>query len=175
MRCFSRIVLAATLALAAGVGAQTPSDARVKAKLAFNMARFTEWPAGAFSSATEPLSMCLLHRSEALAAAFGELQGQMLAGHPIRLQLNPTKDLGSCHLLFVQDVAERASAGLLAKLGTPPVLTIGDGDGFATRGGMIELVNVNDTMRFDVNLSTLRTAQLLLSSQVLKLARQVRE
>ena len=45
----------------------------------------------------------------------------------------------------------------------------------ASHGGMVELVNVNDALRFDVNLKALRGAHLGLSSQVLKLARQVRE
>jgi hypothetical protein len=40
---------------------------------------------------------------------------------------------------------------------------------------MIEVVNVNDALRFDVNLAALRAAGLALNSQALKLARQVFE
>jgi hypothetical protein len=36
-------------------------------------------------------------------------------------------------------------------------------------------VAVNDAIRFDVNLAALRAARLTLSSQVLRLARRVRE
>ena len=56
-----------------------------------------------------------------------------------------------------------------------PVLTLGTVDGFIARGGMVEIVNGDDSLRFDVNLKTLRAAQLGVSSQVLRLARQVRE
>ena len=56
-----------------------------------------------------------------------------------------------------------------------PLLTISDTEGFAARGGMVELVDDNDSIRLDVNLRALRASQLGLSSQVLKLARQVRE
>jgi hypothetical protein len=55
------------------------------------------------------------------------------------------------------------------------VLTLGAVDGFLSQGGMVELVNVNDALRFDVSLKAVRSAQLALSSQVLKLARQVRD
>ena len=40
---------------------------------------------------------------------------------------------------------------------------------------MVELVDDNDSIRLDVNLRALRASLLDLSSQVLKLARQVRE
>jgi hypothetical protein len=40
---------------------------------------------------------------------------------------------------------------------------------------MVELVAVDDAIRFDIHMGALRRARLSLSSQVLKLARQVRE
>ena len=40
---------------------------------------------------------------------------------------------------------------------------------------MVEFVPVNDSIRFDINMAAVRQAQLTISSQVLKLARQVRE
>lgn len=167
--------LAATLWLVAAARAQSPTEARLKARLALTLARFTQWPATAFAAPGDPLTICLLHRDEALEEAFAELSGQTVAGHPVKVANNPDKTLAQCHVLFVHDPVERAAAGPLAALANVPVLTIGDGEGFSARGGMVELVNVNDALRLDVNLKALRTARLGLSSQVLKLARQVRE
>lgn len=161
-----------------GAQAQTPGDARVKARLALALARFTQWPGTSFSGPSDPLVMCVLSRSDSLLDAFAELSSQTVASRPIKLQLAPDKSFTGCHLVFVHESVERSGAAVassLAALAAMPVLTISDADGFSSRGGMVELVNINDAMRLDVNLKSLRAAQLQLSSQVLKLARQVRE
>lgn len=155
--------------------AQTPGDARVKARLALSLARFTQWSAATFATPSEALTICVMHRSEPLAEAFAELGGQAAAGRLVKVVLNPDKLPGSCHVLFVHESTARAGAAALTTMAESPILTISDAEGFAARGGMVELVNVNDAIKLDVNLKALRSAQLGLSSQVLKLARQVRE
>lgn len=180
MRCSRRSFVSACVLLPAMLAltparAQSPSDARVKARLALTLSRFTQWPASAFATPSEPLAICVLHRSEPLFEAFGELTGQMAGGRAVRVSSNPDKIAGACHVLFIHESADRASNAVLLAAAAQPLLTIGDSEGFAARGGMVELVNVNDTLRLDVNLKALRAAQLALSSQVLKLARQVRE
>jgi hypothetical protein len=179
MRLTRRSWLAGALcAWGLDVRAQSPSEARVKARLALALVRFTQWPNAAFAGPAEPLVMCVASRSAVVAEAFTELAGQTAAGRPIRIVQTTDKSHGGCHVLFLHDSVElnaAMSSSILASLGALPVLTIGDAEGFSARGGMVELVNVNDTTRLDVNLKTLRAAQLSLSSQVLKLARQVRE
>lgn len=169
-----RALIAAALLPGLDAHAQTLNEARVKARLTLTLARFTQWPAAAFATSTDPLLLCVAHRSEALVTAFEELGAQTVAGRPVKI-VTSTPAPGACHALFVHESAEGGSAAALTALATQPVLTIGDGDGFAARGGMVELVNVNDATRLDVNLKALRAARLELSSQVLKLARQVRE
>jgi hypothetical protein len=155
--------------------AQAPGDARVKARLALTLARFTQWSPAAFAAPSDALTICVMHRSEPLAEAFAELGGQAAAGRPVKVALNPEKLPGGCHVLFIHESSARASAAALATIADAPILTVSDAEGFAARGGMVELVNVNDAIKLDVNLKALRAAQLGLSSQVLKLARQVRE
>jgi hypothetical protein len=159
----------------AGIQAQQPNEARVKAKLTFTLARFTQWPAGAFANATDPLVICLAQRNSTTLEAMTELVGQTVAGHLVKVIALADGTLQGCHVLFMHESASSTEAQALAAASSLPVLTIGDGEGFSARGGMVELVNVNDAMRLDVNLKALRAAQISLSSQVLKLARQVRE
>jgi len=170
-----RLFLASSLLLVAAARAQSPVEARLKARLAFTLARFTQWPASAFAGPADALTICVLHRDAALGEAFAELAGQTVAGRPIKVVGNPDKALSACHVLFVHETVDRSAAGALDALAATPVLTIGDAEGFSAGGGMVELVNVNDALRMDVNLKALRTARLGLSSQVLKLARHVRE
>ncbi|WP_088280787.1 YfiR family protein [Ideonella sp. A 288] len=149
--------------------AQPSQELMVKARLALNLARFAQRPAAA---ASEPLRLCLAHRDAAFEQAFGELEGKLVNGRRIVLQKAPP--VQGCDVLYVHASADRGAELVRACQGGA-TLTIGDGEGFLAHGGMVELVVVNDALRFDVNLGPVRQAQLGLSSQVLKLARQVKE
>lgn len=172
--------LALILLLAWGPGhdavrAQPASgDAAAKAKFTITLARFVHWPAGPASGDAGTLRLCALHNSAAVAEAFALLDGQRVAGRTVAVALNP-KDLGACVLVYVDSSAAHGSALAIAAAGGASSLTLGAVDGFLSQGGMIELTIVNDALRFDVNLRALRSAHVELSSQVLKLARQVRE
>lgn len=157
-----------------GVGAQALSDdATAKARFTITIARFVQRSVSAPTGDTAPLKICVLHNSPALGAAFAMLEGQRVATHPVNVLPNP-RDYGGCGLLFIDNSAAHGSAAALSYAAGLPLLTLGTVDGFLSQGGMIELVNVNDTLRFDVNLKALRSSRLDLSSQVLELARHVR-
>jgi YfiR/HmsC-like len=153
---------------------QGGAEAHVKARIAFNLARFTQWPAQAFADATSPQHWCASLRDAALARALEALGTETAGGRGIQAQINAGGSVRGCHVLYIEAAAERSAVALLAEAANTPVLTIGDGDGFSQRG-IVGLVNVNDSIRFDVNLTRMRAAQLNISSQVLKLARRVHE
>jgi YfiR/HmsC-like len=172
------MVLCGALLVASGSGgalAQSSSgEADAKAKFTITLARFVQWPPGVFAADSSPLRLCVLHNSAAVAAAFARHDGEAVAGHPVSVVPNPGPRL-ACELLFIDASAARAGAAALVHAAGTPVLTLGSVDGFLSQGGMVELVNVNDALRFDVSLKAVRSAQLGLSSQVLRLARQVRD
>ena len=164
------LVLGAVLFGAPATRAQS-SDAAAKARFAVTLARFVQWPAG---SEQTPLRLCVLQNSAALARAFQAHEGAPVGTRRVAVVLEPA-GIGACDLLFIDDSGARAAAPLLAESAQRPVLTLGAVDGFIARGGMVELVNVDDTLRFDVDLHALRQAGLGLSSHALKLARRVRD
>lgn len=55
------------------------------------------------------------------------------------------------------------------------VLTVGEFEGFAKRGGMINFIIVDNRIAFEINIDAARRAGLSISSQLLKLAEIVRE
>lgn len=146
-------------------------DAAAKARFAVTLARFVQWPAGTEQA---PLRLCVLQNSAALAGAFQAHDGARVGGRRVAVVLRPA-GASACDLLFVDDSGARAAAPLLAEADHRPLLTLGAVDGFLAMGGMVELVNVDDALRFDVDLHTIRRAGLDLSSQALKLARRVRD
>lgn len=157
------------------VHAQAPStEAEAKVRFVITLARFVQWPAGA-AAEKAPMRLCVIHRSPALAAAFASRQGTAVTGRPLALVTGNAVRPGVCDLLFVDASAGNAGSESIADFADQPVLTLGTTDGFISRGGMVELVNVDDALRFDVGLKPLRAARLGLSSQALKLARRVQE
>ena len=83
---------------------------------------------------------------------------------------NPTA-AQACQVLFIADAdnLDRELAGLA----NAPVLTVGDEEGMAARGVMIELIREGPRIAFKINLNAARPAGLTISSQLLKLAREV--
>ena len=169
------LIAAATSLLAAGAArGQAATEARVKARMAFNLARFTQWPAQAFAEPAVPHLWCVGVRDGALAGALAALAGETIGGRPIKLAPLSAGSLTACHVLVLDAETDRRSSALLAEAANLPVLTIGDGEAFSQRG-IVGLVNINDAIRFDINLARMRTARLSISSQVLDLARRVHE
>ena len=165
------IALAACLLMALARAQAPANEAEAKARFTVTLARFVQWPA----AEPGPLRLCVLHNSPAVAAAFDGQQGVLVAGRPLNVSTGALARGAACDLLFVDSSALRATAEVFLQPIERPMLTLGAVDGFLSLGGLVELVNVNDALRFDVNLRALRVARLGLSGQVLKLARQVRE
>jgi len=63
---------------------------------------------------------------------------------------------------------------ILTSLGTASVLTVSDLPEFVRRGGMVQFVLEGNRVRFEVNLATAEHAGLTLSSELLKVATNVR-
>lgn len=158
--------------LATAAAAQPRLDIDVKARMTIGLVRFVQWPEGV---AAEPsLHLCVWQRAAGVVDAFRTHEVRPLNGRRLVIEDRPAGTFGGCRVVFVHASAAVPTA-TLADAARAGVLTVGDPDGFAVAGGMVELVAVNDAIRFDVNLSALKAAGLLLSSQALRLARTVTE
>ena len=168
--------LAALLAFLLGsllpgaAGAGEFDEYAVKAAYLYNFAKYVEWPPGTFASADAPLLICIVGDNpfgDALAA----LSGKMIENHPVEIsRLSVTTDLNPCHIVFVSRAEQGRLKALLTRLARQPILTVSDISDFAQTGGMIGLVEADQRIRFDINLTATRQAHLKLSSQLLKLA-----
>ena len=69
----------------------------------------------------------------------------------------------------------RRSADGLDAIRTLPVLTVSDGKGFASAGGIIELYVEDGRMRFAINVDAAERTRLRISSRLLGLAKVVRD
>jgi len=151
------------------------TDAQVKAGFVYNFAKFTEWPAAAFASPQAPIRLCLSGVDETQAKAFAGIEGKPVQGREVRIKRNPTAtEIAECNILFVGDEEPRRAQQTLQAVRNASVLTVGDNEGFADVGGVIGLFYADNRIQFEVNLAAAQRAGLKIASQVLKLARSVK-
>lgn len=150
--------------------AATGGDAAAKARLVVTIARFVQWPVP--RDTEQPLTLCVVQASPAVAVAFSAHAGSQIGSRTLQVQAGADP---ACHVLYVDASAPPPGGALLAAAAARATLTLGSRAGFAAGGGMVEIVLVDDALRFDVNLPALRAAQLGVNPGVLKLARRVRQ
>lgn len=155
-------------------GGQVDAD-RVKGAFLYNFAKFVSWPADALSEG-DPLVLCVLASAETHERLAGTIQGKTAQGHPVRTRaLGDASEGRSCHILYV-DVEAGVSAGALAAaLAGQSVLTVGESEAFARRGGIVRFFRKGNKLRFEVNPAAAEQAGLRISSRLLRLARVVGE
>jgi hypothetical protein len=151
-------------------GQQTLSEPEAKAAFLLNFARFTQWPE-VQARAALPLTMCAAD-DLVLAALRTTVDGRKAGGRPVAIQTFGSGEVDPvCDLLYLGGLDRRRVARALRAVGRTPVLTVGDQDGFALLGGMIELFREDGRMGFVINRTTAEAAGLRLSSRLLELGR----
>lgn len=151
------------------VRAASLTEYQVKASMLYNFQRYVEWPSGS----PPGMTLCVLGQDP-----FGEdlavLAGRPAKGQPLAVRhIQSVGEAGGCHLLFIARSEFGRIDRIVHTLREHPVLTIADSEGAASRGVMIELFMEARHVAFRINLEAARGVGLHISSQVLKLAREV--
>ncbi len=167
-------LLAGLLAAAPAGWAETSGDSveyEVRAAYLLNFARFVEWPAGAFEDHASPITLGIAGPTALDPQITREMEARVIQGRPIRVvRLDDAEAAAGCHIVFVpRSVADPRA--VLAAIAGRPILTVGDGESFAARGGVIQLFVEDEVMRFEINRQAARRNHLTISSRLLALAR----
>ena len=179
--------IVACLAFAVGGVSQAAADAAedrqvtaaglpeysVKAAFVYNFARFTEWPDDAFRDSASPLRLCVLGQ-DPFSGALNTVDGKTIRNRELTVSYPIFADEArDCHILFISESVQSRLPEIVAHLNGSPVLTIGDAPDIARSGGIIGLENVENRIRFRVNLDAARRSGLRLSSRILDLATSI--
>jgi len=166
------MVCALALLLPGSLPGQTPNvEYRIKAAYIFNFAKFVTWPSVAFAAPEAPIVIGILGKDP-----FGAELDQTVAGKAIEKRQLVVKRLTEadswegCHILFVASSERRRLPQILEKLGTASVLTVGEAEGFTEGGGMVQFVQHENNIRFEINLAAAEAARLKISSKLLQVA-----
>jgi hypothetical protein len=169
-------VLLAVLAGAVAVASEPPVSREYQVKAAFllNFLQFVEWPATAFETPEEPVRIGILGDDPFGRAMERTVLGETVRGHPlvVRRSTDPA-GLNDCHLVFVARSERERLDRVLTELSRFPILTVGDTEGFARRGGVINFLLEDKKVRFEINPLAAKRQNLQPSAQLLNLGRIV--
>jgi len=145
---------------------------QVKAAFLFNFVQFVEWPAGAFANSNTPICIGILGEDPFGAALEETVRGETVQGRKLIVQRSRrVEELKNCHLIFISKSETERIAAILGDLDPLPVLTVSETQGFAQRGGIINLYLAGNKVRFEINPAAARRKGLKISSELLSLGK----
>lgn len=173
MRTLFALLTCALLAWIPGTGAaaESPSEYQVKAVFLYNFAQFVEWPPEAFADERAPLVIGVLGQDPFGPDLDAALRGETAANRPLVVRrFANVAEIDVCHILFISGSEWPHIDEVLSALRGRSILTVGDTEGFARRGGMIRFVTERNRIRLRISLDAATRAKLTISSKLLRLA-----
>ncbi len=176
-RAWAAVALAAVLSAAPASADLAPRpEHEVKAAFLYNFAKFIEWPPRAFQDSAQPFRIALLGQDPFGPELEKMLSGKTLYDRPLLVKkISTPEEARDCQILFIASSEQGRLEKILAALDGSPVLTVGEMDRFAERGGMIGFTMEDKRVRFNINQLSASAAGLRISSELLKLAKTVRD
>lgn len=169
-RCFALALLVGAL----NCSGQVTREYDLKAAFLFNFARFVEWPASAFGSADEPFTIGVLGEDPFGAALDALVHNEKVDSRRLVVRrYRSVEEIKSCQILFIsQSESPKEEEALLALKGRS-VLTVGDTDAFAAKGGVIRFFTDKNKLRVRINVDAAKQEKLTISSKLLRAAEVV--
>ena len=171
----ARLALAAALAFPGAAAAQLSgaAEAQIKAAFLYKFGGFVEWPAGAFAGA-DSFAIGVLG-GDAVALELERLvAGRTVQDRPISVRrVRRGEPTGGLHVLFIGRGEAARLPEVLAAAKGQPLLVVTESDNALASGSVINFVQAEDKVRFDVALPAAERGQLRISSRLLAVARKV--
>lgn len=173
LRHVAPVVFTALLAVPTQVWAEA-REYELKAEYIERFTRFVEWPSTAFADDKSPFVFCVAGQNP-----FGRFLDELVRDRRVqnrKAMLRSVADasgIDGCHLLFVTRSVRARVGPLLARAAGRALLTVGDSEGLAQAGVLLNLYFEGPHLRFEVNTDAIKRSGLKFSSRLLKLARTV--
>jgi YfiR/HmsC-like len=171
------VALLAAQLCAPSVHAQSQaSEVSLKSAFLYKFIHYAEWPPEALGAPGDPIALCVIGHDDVAQVLEDAVRGRMIHDRAVVVRrLAGSDGAARCHVLFVGASLAAQIDFLLARVAAQPTLTVGDVEGFAHRGGIINFTRSGSRLGFEINRSAALRAGLQLSSQLLKLSKLVGE
>jgi hypothetical protein len=166
------LALVLVLCTAPGTGAESSLKAteyELKAAFLFNFARFVEWPQP--SARDDALVLGVLGEDPFGPVLDETIRGKTVGGRSLTARrLRRLADCGGCNLVFVASSERARVSQVLHAISAPGVLTVGETEQFAERGGVIELAVEFGKIRLIINTDAATRSGVRISAKLLSMA-----
>jgi hypothetical protein len=164
-------LLIATLAVPQAFAAQFSIDA-VKAAYLFRFASYVQWPEGA--QGPGPFIIGVVGAEDVAVHLEHLLTGMSVAGKPARVRrVRTAAELDGVHILFIGAESFRSSRPLRLRAIEKPILLVTDSSNGLDGGGVINFMEVNQNLRFEISLEAADRCGLKIDSALLSVAARV--
>jgi hypothetical protein len=141
----------------------------IKAAYLYNFIKYVDWP-----SYSDTITIGVLGANP-FGNALIPLNGKVVKGRRLTIrQVDSLRDAQKCQIIFVSSSERSRLKEIFDNLTPARVLTVGEMQGFANGGGIINFIEENNKVRFEINTEAARQAGLNISSELLKLAKLVK-
>jgi hypothetical protein len=153
---------------------QGSSEYKVKAAFLYSFTKFVQWPPSTITNSNGPVAVCVFGENPFGGSLQEILAGKTFNGRPFAVkEVTSTQEGRACLILFISSSEHKRLKAVLETLQGAAVLTVGDTQGFAEDGCVIDFVLEDNKMRFEINPIAADQARLKISSKLLSLARIV--
>ncbi|HYG35908.1 MAG TPA: YfiR family protein, partial [Clostridia bacterium] len=126
---------------------------QLKAVFLYRFTQFVDWPPTAFSSQDSPIIIGVLGRDPFGGYLEAAVRNERVRNRLLAIQHHQRiQDAMNCHLLFISPSEQARQEKVLADLKARSILTVGETEGFARDGGMIQFITEQNRIRFRINL-----------------------
>jgi len=172
LRILCSCLLFCVISLATGPKAhgEEVTEAKLKAIFLVNVLGYAEWP-GRPKPAT--YGVCVAASEELSSEVRSYVQ---LKGLDARIQLRSldgARNLDGCDVVFVENDTVRGETYLLKEAREKRVLSIGAGDRFIGKGGIIRIYLKDKKLAFDISATAADASRIKIDARLLSLAKKV--
>lgn len=180
MKLFKRlryfVILCIGFLMPLSVAAQQ-SEYTIKAVFLEHFTRFIEWPESIeIADASYPFCLAVIGENPFDSILDQIYSEQKIKKRRVEIRYISTPDeIDGCHILFISSSSKEILPEILSRTKNEPILTVGDTDGFAENGVLINFYLIGGKIKFEINEKAVHKSGLIMSYRLLNLARIVNQ
>ncbi|MBL6445593.1 YfiR family protein [Fulvivirga sp. 29W222] len=146
---------------------------RLKSIWLEKFSKFIEWPT---TDTLEYFTITILGEGDINQYLFDIYENRTIKNKPVKINvINKIDNIEYCNILFVNTGQAKELDKVLDRVKSKPILTIGDTQGFAKKGVIINFYLEQNKVRFELNISAAKSSGLDIDFRLLEAARIIKK